>query len=291
MSEFDREGESAMDTRLHQHGEALRAERAGCPHPELLLARDSEVLDQAVRDRLAAHVATCAACRRLVEDVDSLGLGDPDAAVEQRVQARVAGPARPGRAQLLSLAAGLLLVSGLAVTLWYSRSGAPAQAPPAAVQAPASTQSPGPIVALWAVTPAPVRVPLSSLGVPRSGGAGAIPDGAILVAALAPYQMGDYPGAVARLAEVVRDFPESSEAHFYLGVSYLLAGNTRKALEPLELATSRLPTARRAEAEWYLATAQQRAGLTDLARTRVSGLCAQPGDYQAQACAAHASLK
>lgn len=291
MSEFDREGEGAMDARLRQHGDALRAERAGCPHPELLLARGSEVLDQGVRDRLAAHVATCAACRRLVEDVDSLALGDPDAAVEQRMHARVTGRSRLGRAQLLSLAAGLLLVSGLAVTLWYSRSGATAQAPPVAVQSPASTQSPAPIVALWAVTPAPVRVPLSSLGVPRGGGAPPMPDGVVLVTALAPYQRGDYAGAVARLSDVVRDFPESGEAHFYLGVSHLMAGHPDRALASLEVASPRLPAARQGEAAWYLATAEQRTGRVDAARARLRALCAQPGDYQAQACAADASLK
>ena len=296
MSEFDPAGESAMDARLRQHGEVLRAERDGCPHPELLFARQSEALDADVRDRILAHVATCLACRRLADDFDGLGLAEPDAEVEARVLARVTGSPHRGRAGLLSLAAGLLVASGLGVTWWYTRGNAPTSAPPVASQAPAvpvatPAQPPGVVVALWTITPAPVRLPLSSLGVPRSGGTGATPSGDVLVAALAPYQLGDYTGAVARLAEVVRDFPESGETHFYLGVSHLMAGNALQAVQSLSHATSRLPPARRAEAEWYLATAEQRAGLTDSARARVRSLCAQAGDYKTAACAAEASLK
>ena len=224
MSELSRADENAIDAELRRHGEALRAERNGCPHPELLLARRSEVLDADVHGRLDAHVSTCAACRRLADDVEGLDLADAGAAVEQRVLTRVTGPARQGRAGLLSLAAGLLLASGLAVT-WYSRSGAPADVPPTASQVPASAQSPAPVVALWTVTAAPVRVPLSSLEVPRGGETSPTTDGAVLVAALAPYQRGDYVDAIARLSLVVRDFPESGEAHFYLGVSHLMAGH------------------------------------------------------------------
>jgi TolA-binding protein len=296
VSEIDQTGERAMDARLRQHGEALRAERDGCPHPELLFARQSEALDADVRDRIHVHVATCQACRRLAEDFEGLGLAEPDAEVEARVLARVTGSPHRGRAGLLSLAAGLLVASGLGVTWWYTRGHAPAPAPPVASQSPgvpvaSPAPPPGTVVALWTITPARVRLPLSSLGVSRSGGTGATPSGDVLVAALAPYQLGDYTGAVARLSAVVRDFPESGEAHFYLGVSYLMAGDAIRAVDSLDHATSRLPEARRAEAEWYQATAEQRAGRTDEARARVRVLCAQPGEHQADACAAEASLK
>lgn len=293
MSEFGESGEQAIDARLRQHGEALRAERGGCPHPELLFARRSEVLEADVRDRIDAHVATCLACRHLAEDFDGLDLAEPDAAVEARVLARVNGPSRTGRTGLLSLAAGLLLASGLGVTWWYSRGPAQTSAPAIASQAPA-VQAPAPqaapVVALWTVTPAPVRVSLSSLGVPRSG-AGSDSDGALLVDALAPYHLGDYPSAIARLSPIVGDFPDSGEAHFYLGVSHLMAGQHEAAVASLDRAVIHLPATRQAEAEWYRATAEQRAGLPDRARVHLRALCARPGEYRAQACAAEASLK
>jgi TolA-binding protein len=291
VSELEQADERATDAKMRRHGEALRAERDGCPHPELLFTRQSEALDADVRDRLAAHVSTCAACRRLVEDVDGLGLSEPDAAIEQRVLARVTGPARKGSAGLLSLAAGLLLASGLGVTWWYSRTSAPAEGPPTASQVPGVAQAPAPTaVALWTIAPAPVRVPLSSLGATRSG-EGQTSDGLALVAALAPYQSGDYEAATVRLLQVVKDAPASGEAHFYLGVSQLMAGRPEAAVASLAEASRLLPVARQPEAEWYRATAEQRVGLSEPARTRLRTLCAQAGAYQAQGCAAEASLK
>lgn len=293
MSEFGEVGEREIDARLRQHGDALRAERGGCPHPELLFARQSEALDDDIRGRLAAHVSTCDACHRLAADADSLGLSQPDEAVERRVRARVVGTTGAGRSGLFSLAAGVLLASGLGLAWWYSRANAPATSGPVATHAPAVTApapTKTPVVALWAIAPAPVRVPLSSLGVPRSG-AGSNPDGALLVAALAPYQLGDYENAVARLSPIVRDFPDSGEVHFYLGVSHLMAGHVEEAVASLDRAVAHLPAAWQAEAEWYRATAEQRAGLTDRALAHLRALCARPGEYQAQACAAEASLK
>ena len=285
-----------MDARLRQHGEALRAERDGCPHPELLFARQSEALDADVRDRI----------RRACRDVPGLptfgrglrrtrpgragcrGRGARARASDRVAASRARGPALAGRRAPCGIGPRRHLVV-------HARQR-PTSAPPVASQAPAvpvatPAPPPGAVVALWTITPAPVRLPLSSLGVPRSGGTGATPSGDVLVAALAPYQLGDYTGAVARLSAVVRDFPESGEAHFYLGVSYLMAGDAIRAVDSLDHATSRLPEARRAEAEWYQATAEQRAGRTDEARARVRVLCAQPGEHQADACAAEASLK
>lgn len=290
MSESDLAADSAMDARLRRHGDALRAERDGCPHPDLLFARRSETFDAGLRERLEQHVSTCEACRRLAEDFDGLGLAEADAAVEARVLTRVAHPAGHGRAGWLSLAAGLVVASGLGVAWWHARSPAPAPRSSAATQAPPAVPAPLPVVALWTVTPAPVRVPLS-LGVSRGGGPAPLPDGAVLVEALAPYQQGDYAAAVGRLAAVVRDHPESGEAHFYLGVAHLMAGDPDQALVSFDEASSRLPATRRAEAEWYRATAEQRAGRPGAARARLHVLCAQPGNYQAQACAAEASLK
>jgi hypothetical protein len=243
-----------------------------------------------VRDRLDVHLSTCAACRRLADDVDRIDLAAADPVVEQRVLARVTGSTRRGHAGLLSLAAALLLVSGLAVTWWSSRRPTGSTPVPVASRPQPAPPAVAPVVALWTVTPAPVRVPLSSLGATRSS-EGEASDGMALVAALSPYQSGDYADAVVQLLQVVKDFPASGEAHFYLGVSQLMNGHPDAAVASLGRASQLLPVARQPEAEWYRATAEQRVGLIEPARARLRALCGRTGSYQAQACTAEVSLK
>ena len=266
-----------MDACLRQHGEALEPSVTAVPTRSCCLPSVRGPRYGRARP-IHAHVATCLACRRLAEDFDGLGLAEPDAEVEARVLARVTGSPHRGRAGLLSLAAGLLWRPA-SVSPGGIRAAAHHVAPPVAAQAPAvpaPTAAPPPaaVVALWTITPAPVRLPLSSLGVPRGGGTGATPSGDVLVAALAPYQLGDYTGAVARLSAVVRDFPDRGGPLLPRGVGpdggRCDAG--RGVARPRDL---RLPGARRAEAEWYRATAEQRAGRTDEARARVRVLCAR----------------
>lgn len=288
MSSPERPSSDDLDARLRRQAEAARPERVGCPPPDLLFARHADALDADVRERLEAHVRTCDACRRLADDFDSLGLGEPDAAVEQRVAARLGGRATHPQTGFWAIAATLALTSGLAVAVWLWRT-APLEAPAAPPMAVGVAPQPAPIVALWSVTPPAVRVPLSSLDVPRGEGPAA--EGAALVAALEPYQAGDYGAAAERLTALVRDVPGSGEVQFYLGASHLLAGRPDVAASALERALTLLPAPRQPEAEWYLATAEQRTGQIDRARARLRALCAQPGPYQSQACAAVSALQ
>ncbi len=286
-------GDTALDAQLRQEGERLRAVRAGCPPPDLLFARQSESLDAGLRERLETHVAGCALCRRMAAEVAQLDLGLPDAEVESRVASRVLPANGRGRGGRLSIAAALLLASGLAVTWWYQRR--PPEPPAAARSAPpppvpAEPVEPAPIVALWTIAAPPVRLPLSALGATRSG-TGSATAAPGLADALTPYQSGDYAAAAGAIAKVVEAQPESGEARFYLGVSLLLAGQAEAARSPLERAVGRLPADRRNEAEWYLAAAEQRSGKTEAARVRLQRLCAAAGAYQAGACAAAATLK
>jgi tetratricopeptide (TPR) repeat protein len=289
VTDRDSAAEAALDAELRREGERLRAARAGCPPPDLLLARRSEALDDDVHARLDTHVAECAACRRMAADLDQVDVGAADAEAEGRLAARVLDTSGRGRGGVLSIAAALLLASGLAVSWGYLR---PRPEPPeTAVQTtppspPAETPA---IVALWTITAPAVRLPLSSLGATRSAEAPlAAPD---LVDALVPYRSGDYAGAVERLGRVVEAQPESGEALFYLGVSQLMTGKAQPAVSSLERAARLLPADRRAEAEWYLATAEQRNGATDAARTRLQTLCSAAGRYQSNACAAVTALK
>jgi tetratricopeptide (TPR) repeat protein len=285
---------------LRQEAAAWRLARSGCPDPDLLLARRSELLDADVHAALEDHIASCDACARLVADVESMKLDATDRAIESAVLARVLQRGSPTKSWRLPLAAAVVIGCGAAIAWWMRAPAALTPAPPrVAVNTP--TASPPPhggaavdkpvttAVTMWTVEALPVRVPLSAVGVSRSAENRAA--SAALVDALAPYQAGRYADAVPALQEVARSHPESGEAALYLGVALLLADQPGEALAPLELAARQVETARRADVEWYRATAEQRAGRTSAARDRLAALCAAAGGYQQRACAAAQALR
>jgi hypothetical protein len=131
-SEFDEdERQFATDAGLPPAGEApWRA----CPSLSLLLAADEGVLPPDAQEHVAGHVAGCAFCRSLVQDVKEAGLGVPTDEEHERIRARVRSDAAPaqlpgppartsrrwsGGVQGLALAASLALVVALG---WYARS-------------------------------------------------------------------------------------------------------------------------------------------------------------------------
>ena len=105
-----------------------------CPSLPLLLAADEGALPPETQDQVSSHLAACAFCRSLVQDVKEAGLGGPTAEEDERIRARIQsqGPllaattpvhARPSRWMSygagLGLAASMVLVAGLA---WHARS-------------------------------------------------------------------------------------------------------------------------------------------------------------------------
>lgn len=281
---------AALDSRLRNEGARVRALRAGCPDPDLLMARDSEVLDQGVRQRLHDHLSTCEACCRLATDIDALALHQADDATARRVRHRHALP-NPGLRRVRLSAASLLVATGLGLTWWALRT-APSPVPVVedhgvASPAPAVPTS---VVSLWDIQPAAVRLPLSSLGEGRGPGDPG-QAGLALVEALEPYQSGQYREAAERLDVVTRNHPSSGEAHFYLGVAQLLTGQPELAAASLDHAARRLPQVRQLEVAWYRATAEQRSGRVGAAKAFLQKVCAASGPHQAAACAAETRLQ
>ena len=102
-----------------------------CPSLTVLLAADEGVLAPEAQTGVAGHLAECAFCRSLVQDVKEAGLGEPTADEHERIRARVhaqaasvqaPAPARrwwPVASQGFALAASLVLVIALG---WYARS-------------------------------------------------------------------------------------------------------------------------------------------------------------------------
>jgi len=291
MSEHDSMTENALDALLRQEGTRWREARGGCPHPDVLVARGSELVDEDTRRRLDAHVAACAACARLLAGFADLRLAEPDAAMEQRVLSRVTSTGLSGW-RWLPMAAAVVLVAG-AATLWW-RVGSPAtQRAPATTSAAVKRPSGGGTlapVALWRIDAAPVRLPIASLDASRGPQGGSqVPPG--LIEALAPYQAGDYDAAVAQLTPVVQGHPDSPDASFYLGVASLLANRPSDAIAPLAVAARQAVGERRDAVEWYLATAEQRTGHPDAARARLAPLCRGTGSFQSRACDALRAMR
>ena len=198
----------------------------------------------------------------------------------------------------LVLAAGFVLAGGLAA-LWWVRSGTtpnhmaasqPSLSSPTASPAPVAT-APSSQVALWVITPATVRIPLSSLESTRGSDGVAPKRRRALLAALEPCQSGDYGAATSRLEAFLHQYPAAADGFLYLGVAYLMAGRPVEAVAPLERAAALKPEAERREIDWYLATAEQRSGRLSDGKTLLAELCQAPGAYQANACAAAATLK
>ena len=67
------------------------------------------------------------------------------------------------------------------------------------------------------------------------------------------YQNHNYFLAIEELATIANDFPESIDAHLYLGISQLLAGQPAEGIKSLHRVLELNP--KQAEAQWYLAHA------------------------------------
>ena len=103
-----------------------------CPSLPLLLAAGEGALPPETQESVTSHLATCAFCRSLVQDVKEAALGDATAEEHERIRARIQSQAQllpapqPARVRAswwtanaagLALAASLVLVAGLA---WYA---------------------------------------------------------------------------------------------------------------------------------------------------------------------------
>jgi hypothetical protein len=279
-----------MDESLRREGALWRAARRGCPHPDLLMARGSEVLDEAVRAGIRLHLQTCDECRRLAADLDSLGLEEPDVEAEHRVRERVA--AGFNRRMPGWIPAAAVIVLGVGAALWWTRpSWRTVEEPQRMVEhAPLTTPAAPPQpVALWEVKAPAIRIPITGMGAPRSGNER--PSHSALSDALEGYRTGKVADSIEPLERLLRTQADSPEVAFYLGVAYLLSNRASDAVPPLERARALAEPGRRDEIDWYLATSHQRAGHLEAARTRLQRLCETQGQYRDRACAAKALLR
>lgn len=269
---------------------------ADCPSPALLLTRELDVLPDAVRVALEAHLASCAWCRGLRDDLAALEPVELRAEERARIEARVftaaatapsparsAGPRRGWSGASWSGAAALaatLLLAAVVTTSWQRETPVPPQAPPAPAMRVASFTAPS---ALRLDAP-PVAVSLETALVWRGAAAPASANSDAVAGADA-FARGDFAAAYDRLRRVPSN-ATSSDSLLYLGVSALFLNHDREAADALARARERSTANQRAAIDWYVGLTDVRAGRLDQARAALGRLCDTEGDYSLRACAA-----
>jgi TolA-binding protein len=261
-----------------------RASTLGCPSPDVLIALSGDALPDEIRRPAEAHVARCAACRVFIADLSQIEPEAP-ATLERRVIGAAGNGQSSWRGVFLPLAA--VFVAAVAAGLYYNaqRNRAPETATAAAVP-PAKNEPPA--APAWEIRKPALLLPLATALVVRGGEGEA---DAALGAALAPYRTDDYVAAERQLEDVVKRYPDSASAWFYLGATRLLDGDPAGARDALTEATTLGVADRADETAWLLATAESRVGALDQARPRLRSLCDGAGEFKTAACSALEALR
>ncbi len=121
--------------------------------------------------------------------------------------------------------------------------------------------------------------------IPASGGAVLRDDRSAMAfeRAMAAYQENRFAAAAEQLEVVSRLDPEHAEAHFYWGVSLLLAGHSREALPALKQAVQLSAGAERERARYYLALAYLKTDHPKSALAELEVIIKMNGPYRADA--------
>jgi tetratricopeptide (TPR) repeat protein len=243
-------------------------ETTPCLSPAEVLACLSGTLAAGRKAEIDRHVESCRLCEAALEGVATLewreGFLRSTDDLRARVRARAAPAATAAAAtrrraprfrhapQLLALAATLVVGVGTAIVLTRPR--------------------PGEALFRQNFEPYPSTRP-----VVRGDRAAASPG------ALALYEAGDYPGALAAFEETLRRDPHDPGARFYAGICRLALGRSQEATADLEQVLTVGHEDLRAPAEWYLALARLRANDPAGARAHLERIAASEGFYRVKA--------
>jgi len=101
--------------------------------------------------------------------------------------------------------------------------------------------------------------------------------------AMKHYQQGDYARAISGLREAAKLNPKDAGALFFLGVSYLLSGQTNEGIAALQQAVALGDTPYLEEAHYYVAKAFLRKGDLAAARRELEEVVRLEGDLEDEA--------
>jgi len=274
--------------------EALRAigwQRTGassCPDSSLLLAAEEGMLDEATTARVRTHVAGCATCRLLLEDLASVLTDEPVGLAEARIRARISAgtPGHRGVPLGWVIAAGLALAAGLVLFIVIPRSSAPVPAPESQVARVVPTAVPS------VFTVDRPSIPAGDIDLTvRGESATHVTLEERIAAALDKSDRGGVDAAMLDLRSLVKAHPASRIAALALGAVQLRAGQNSEAVTTLEQARSlKGEPATADEAGWFLGIALVRTGDASRARSILDTVCKHPGPRSATACAGVAEI-
>jgi tetratricopeptide (TPR) repeat protein len=101
--------------------------------------------------------------------------------------------------------------------------------------------------------------------------------------AMVAYEQNDFAAAAKQLEVVTRLEPEHAEAHFYRGVSLLLAGQSQDAIAPLKQTIQLSTGAQRESSRYYLALAYLKTNQPRQALVELQAVIQMNGQHQAVA--------
>lgn len=260
---------------LRRAFEALSSDAAftqDCPPSERIWAGARGELLPADVEKLAEHLAGCGACAaawRTAMDFGPAATG-----------VRPIGGLSTVTRWVLPLAAIIVLSVGgyIAYDLLTETQAEPVG------QVARGNDVPLPRQPMLPLDPAPIRVPAEYALVWRGSGTGK-EFLTQFAAALEPYRAANYDEAITRFTKLAGRHPGLPEPFFYLGVSQLLAGRTEDAITTFERVRAQAPGELAADADWYQAVAEERAGRVAGARQRLAALCNRGGPAAGRACA------
>jgi hypothetical protein len=240
-------------------------------------------LAPAERETVGAHIVGCAECSAVYRSLRQLEQGarafDPHIPAAQ--QALQASSLRPWYAIAASL---LIVVVGYAGYRTL-------------VTVPATPTDPSPsavaVVQLARIEVGPAEVRLSAeRALATRGSTGSRQFLEDFGRAIEPYRRGRYADAAQALALTAAKYPDAYEPAFYHGVSALLAGDGRAAVDVLARAAALAPPSLQDEIRWYRAAALQRTDEIDQARELLQTLCNGGSIWRDRACAlVHPTLR
>jgi hypothetical protein len=267
----------------------LRARHQDCPRPDLLRSANAGAVPSALATSIAVHVAGCAMCQRLLDDLDDHAVDALTDVERQRIHRRVF--AASGRRDRRTIGAGTWWVAtataaAIAASIVLT-SIIPAAEPPQLPPAPALRVAAGvPARSVLELDKPALKLPVAAMLSLRAAPQARIRD---IQDGLRLYREDDFRSAAARLERVA---PTASlpQLGLYLGVSYLYLGDHLKAERTLSTTRPLVAEAMQPEVTWYLALAHVRAGQMAAARDELDGLCRGQSEFAGRACAGSLEL-